>query len=297
MIRYSFAALALKFFSFNKLTKKAYRKLGNILGQKIRKRTKIDTYIKRGNLLLSLCKKYHVINENDKLLEIGTGWIHWYSIYLRLFHNVHITMFDIWDNRQLSALKAAFFKLGESFKDETEQKFLRNIDLIVNAESFEELYEQFNLDYVIEAKGSLRQFPTNSIDLIFSFHVLEHVPKDSTNELVNNIYRILKPGGFSLHQIGIDDHLQHYDKRESPMNYLRYSDTTWKIFFENEVQYFNRLLMSDWLNIFGQVGFVLMEKIPNITNINSLKIHPKYQQYTKEDLSCSHLTIVHKKPN
>ena len=76
------------------------------------------------------------------------------------------------------------------------------------------------------------------------------------------------------------------------MNYLRYSDTTWKIFFENEVQYFNRLLMADWLNIFGQVGFVLMEKIPNITNINSLKIHPKYQQYTKEDLSCSNFNKI-----
>ena len=79
------------------------------------------------------------------------------------------------------------------------------------------------------------------------------------------------------------------------MNYLRYSDTTWKIFFQNEVQYFNRLLMSDWLDIFDQEGFVLMEKIPKFVNIDSLQIHSKYQRYTKEDLSCVNLTIVHKK--
>ena len=80
------------------------------------------------------------------------------------------------------------------------------------------------------------------------------------------------------------------------MNYLRYSDTTWKILFQNDVQYFNRLLMSDWLDIFGQEGFVLMEKIPEFTNIDPLKINSKYKRYTKEDLSCINLTIVHKKP-
>jgi hypothetical protein len=68
------------------------------------------------------------------------------------------------------------------------------------------------------------------------------------------------------------------------------------MFFENEVQYFNRLLMADWLEIFSQEGFVFMEKIAGCTNIDSLRIHPQYRGYTREDLSCTNLTIVHRKP-
>jgi len=297
MVRYSLAALVLKFFSLTKLSKRAYRKMGNVLGQKMRKTANMDAYIRRGNLLLSLCEKYHVIKKDDKLLEIGTGWMHWHSLHLRLFHDVNITMMDVWDNRQLGALKATFLRLREISKDLATQEYSRKINLIVNVDSFDELYAGLNLNYVIEPSGSLSQFPSNSFSLIFSFHVLEHVQREQTRELANSICRLLKPGGFSIHQIGTADHLSSYDKRESSMNYLRYSDTTWRIFFENEVQYFNRLLMTDWLEIFAREGFVLMEKIAGFTNIDSLRIHPKYRGYTKEDLSCTNLTIVHKKPN
>lgn len=206
-------------------------------------------------------------------------------------------MMDVWDNRQLAALKASFSKLNERSEDFEKQNCMLDIDLIANVNSFDELYERLNLNYVIKDKGSLSQFPSNFINFIFSFHVLEHVRKEWTKELVNNIYRMLKPGGFSIHQIGIEDHLIKYDKRELSMSYLRYSDTAWKIFFENEVQYINRLLMADWLDIFVLEGFILAEKIPEFTNIDSLKIHSKYQRYTKEDLSCNNLTIVLKKPD
>lgn len=296
MVKYSLAALALKLFSLNNLSKKAYRKIGNTFGAKKRKQSDIDSYIERGNLLLNLYEKYGAINENNTLLEIGTGWMHWYSLYTRLFYNVNITMTDVWDNRQFEALKASFLKLKELSDNPSSREYSPAIDLILNAGCFKKLYEPLNLSYIIDNEGSLDQFQSNTFDVAFSFHVLEHVPKEKTNDLVKNIYRLLKPGGFSIHQIGIDDHLSHYDKKESLMNYLRYSDKTWKIFFQNEVQYFNRLLMSDWMNIFSRQGFILMEKIEEHANIDSLKIHPQYQRYGKADLSCAILTIVHQKP-
>ena len=106
----------------------------------------------------------------------------------------------------------------------------------------------------------------------------------------------MKPGGFSIHQIGIDDHLSHYARRMTSKNYLRYSDRTWKRFFENDVQYINRLQMSDWIDIFTEEGFVLSERITESTDIAALQVHPQYRRYTGEDLACTILTIVLNKP-
>ncbi len=117
--------------------------------------------------------------------------------------------------------------------------------------------------------GSFEQFQDNSFNCVFSFHVLEHVKE--FEEKVEDIYRILKPGGHSIHQIGIDDHHTHYDKRESPKNYLQYSERTWKLFFENDVQYINRAQMSDWLDLFEKQGFILKERIFETCNINTIQ--------------------------
>ena len=106
----------------------------------------------------------------------------------------------------------------------------------------------------------------------------------------------MKPGGYSIHQIGLGDHLSHYDKKESPKNYLRYSDRTWKTFFENDVQYFNRLQVPDWLGLFDEAGFSLLEKITASHSIESIRIDPKYEEYEKDDLECTRLTIIHRKP-
>lgn len=297
MVKYALAALALKVFSLNNLSKKTYRKVANVIGNRRRIKMNIDNYVRRGNLLNRLCKKYGVISEGNQLLEIGTGWIHWYSIFLRLFYNVKITMLDIWDNRQLGALKAAFSKLSEISKDSKRQnKFVVDIDKIISVNCFKELYDILDLRYVIEESGSLNKFRTNSFDLIFSFQVLQHVLRENIEEVANNIFRTLKPEGFSIHQIGIGDNLSLYDKSECKKSYLRYSDTIWKRFFENEVQYHNRLQRSDFINIFAKEGLILKEKITESTNVDSLEIAPKYQHYSKEDLACTILTIVHWKP-
>lgn len=296
MFRYALAAAALKVFSYNDVTKRLYYGLGNTLGAKRRERASIHTYVSRGNVLVDLCARSGAIHAGSTLLEIGTGWIHWYSVYLRLHHDVEITMFDMRDNRQFTALKAAFSSLstlpGEVPKH---QEMIESVDTVVCSKDFEELYDRLGLRYVVEPRGSLDQFPDHSFDCVFSFYVLEHVPRDGTVELAHDIYRVLKPGGLSIHQIGIDDHLAHYDSKASPKQYLRYSGTAWRRYFENELQYFNRLQMSDWLDVFDQVGFSFVQRMIESVDVSSLPVHPDYQHYTIEDLSCTILTIVHRK--
>lgn len=296
MLRYLLTALTLKAFSVTPATRMLYRKIGNVVGSNRRQNAPVKTYVKRGNLLVNLTQRYSAVHDGGRLLEIGTGWIHWYSLFLRLFYDANITMFDVWDNRQLEALKAAFQKLSPEMFSNNLRLRADDLEKIISADCFDQLYQRLGLNYVIEPRGSLQQFPDQSFDCVFSFHVLEHIPASYVDQAVSDYYRLLRPGGYSIHQIGIDDHLTHYDRKESPKNYLRFSDRTWKLLFQNDIQYFNRLQMSDWLKIFNRNNLQLEEKFAETCDISRLNLNPQYKDYDKEDLSCKILTIVHRKP-
>ena len=173
MLRYGLAALALKTFSIGDVSKKIYRWVGNAYGSKQRGKANIESYVDRGNLLVDLCRKYRAIKEGDELLEIGTGWMHWYSLYLRLFYNVSITMLDIWDNRQFTALKSSFSKLEKMSEQlPRNDKVAESLHRIISANDFERLYRDLWLKYVIDERGSLDQFPENSFNSISAFTFL-----------------------------------------------------------------------------------------------------------------------------
>src|SRR6516225_8527213 len=109
MIRYLAVAAALKFFSISSHTKRAYRILGNTLGQRIRAAGGLQSwYLLNAKKVLELIERHHAIRNGDRLLEIGTGWAHWEATVIRLFYDVEITLFDTWDNRQLQSYKRYF---------------------------------------------------------------------------------------------------------------------------------------------------------------------------------------------
>jgi len=106
MFKYCLAAMALKSFSCPHLTKRVYRALGNTLGAKKREVGQMpDYYLNRIKRMLRLAKSYGIPKDGDRLIELGTGWLHWEAIITRLFFDVHGILFDVWDNRQMDALK------------------------------------------------------------------------------------------------------------------------------------------------------------------------------------------------
>ncbi|MFP4557245.1 MAG: class I SAM-dependent methyltransferase [Bacteroidales bacterium] len=48
-------------------------------------------------------------------------------------------------------------------------------------------------------------FKSNSFDVVFCNHVLEHVPND--HKAMSELYRVMKPGGFGIFQVPIDTSL------------------------------------------------------------------------------------------
>lgn len=301
MIRYLAAAIGLKAFSLNSATRSAYRRIGNTLGQKKRiKHPDIPIYVERGDLLVQLARKYSLLSKDISAVEVGTGWIHWYGLYLALHaeKNVQLELFDIWDNRQLKALKNSFGELArywERSSDVSEQQRNR-ISSLLDAESFDEIYKQFNANYSLDENGSLASYPDENYNLVFSFHVLEHVGRENIDDAIGHMYRMLKPGGYSVHQVGIDDHLAHYDKGVSEKNYLTYSLSLRKLIFENAVQYHNALQVSDFLKCFERRNFEILEMEREKINIDDLSVHSDWKDYSQEDLETTIWTVVSRKP-
>ena len=119
MLTYRLTAAALKAFSFNDATKMAYRQLGNAIAGRRRARGIRLGYVERADANLAFIEQHNAIADGMKLIELGTGWVHWEALFTRLFYDVEITLFDVWDNRQfgafqtyLAALQAALPQLG-----------------------------------------------------------------------------------------------------------------------------------------------------------------------------------------
>jgi hypothetical protein len=64
----------------------------------------------------------------------------------------------------------------------------------------------------------------NSIDLVFSNTVLQHVPVEEIRRMYSEAFRILKPGAWMLHHIDPSDMFSHADKPLSGVDFLQCSE-------------------------------------------------------------------------
>jgi len=280
-----------------------YRRLGNTVGNKRRSSEAMPSYYaERLKRMLRLQKQHNIVSNGDCILELGTGWLHWEALTLRLFYDIKAGLFDVWDNRQLGGLKNYVRQLGRMLNDgfglsAVELKRAQSIiEEILEVESFDDLYEFLGFEYVVESSGSLGQFQDASFQLVVSGGVLEHVKREGLPLLIAETQRILKPRGWAVHSIDTADHLEHYDRTVSPNLYLSFSESKWKRLCENEVQYINRMQRGEWLALFRANGFELIEEEARRVNIGGLNLADRFVHMDKADLECTVLRLALKLP-
>jgi SAM-dependent methyltransferase len=303
MRRYLAVAVGLKAFSSCGPMRRAYRALGNQRGGRERACGRMpDYYLERVKEMLQLARTYGMAKDGGRVLELGTGWLHWEAVTMRLFFDVEAVLFDVWDNRQLLGMKNYLQQLRARLpevKDVVSPSQLARaydqIDVALGVAGFEELYRRFGFQYVIDGSGSLDQFPAESFDLVVSRGVLEHVGRDIASSLVENSVRILRPGGWALHSINIEDHLANYDSTVHRKFYLEFPEWLWKIIGQNEVQYINRLQRAEWVNIFLLSGLELADERGAKVDLNGLKLAARYRQMDREDLQHTFVRLLLKK--
>lgn len=299
MIRYRLAALGLKGFSYCQPTRNVYRELGNWLGAQKRAERKVpEYYFERVERNVAWCRKYRPLRAEDKVLELGTGWVHWEALTLRLFFDFEGVLYDVWDNRQFTALK--------SFLEQLEGRFgvngyLADCDLeragalirkIQSCTSFDQIYELLGFRYVLDPNGLMESLQGDEFQVTISGGVLEHISESTAPRFVSNLAALQAKGGIGIHGINIGDHLAYYDPKANPKQYLSYSEWEWKRWYENAVQYINRIQRSEWMRMFSSSGLSLLEERSARTDLNGLRVHPRYNNMSREDIECTNLVLV-----
>ncbi|NMO90347.1 class I SAM-dependent methyltransferase [Actinomycetospora sp. TBRC 11914] len=306
MLKYTAVAAASKAFSVNNVTRRAYRVLGN----KVLERMRLDSgipapYLDRAVRLLETCDRYSALAAGDRVLELGTGWVHWEATILRLFHDVEVTLYDVVDNRLPRAYRAWLGQL----RDELDGDFGRRLpvsaerldaaralaDRALRTESYDELYALMGFRYVLDPSGMLAGVPPNSYALVVSADVLEHVPARTLPTYLDEARERLLPGGLSVHQIDLVDHFTYFDPTCSKKNYYRYTDESWRRWFDSDVQYINRVQCPEWRALFADAGFEAMEEDQVSEPLPPHGLAPEYADLSAPDRECMQMLVVHRR--
>lgn len=197
-----------------------------------------------------------------RVLEVGTGWQPILPLLYHLSGASEVLLVDLqrlMDRetflgtahhlREHSALIAS--RLGLS-----EVEVERALTLEETPDSLEAACRRFRFDYRAPYDLTRQELPPQSVDVVYSRTVLEHIPPDVLRRLLAALLPVLKRGGYACHTIDNSDHWSHCDQSISPVNFLRYSDPAfaWLCRF-NPLDYQNRLRHSEYVQIFRELGY------------------------------------------
>lgn len=135
-----------------------------------------------------------------------------------------------------------------------------------------------------------------SLDYVFSHATFEHVA--DPGQTVQAIYRVLRTGGITAHQIDLRDHADV----SKPLEFLKVDEHTWREQWKDPRRtawHLNRWRASDFTSAFERAGFRIIRVHVNATFPvdEALRgtLDPMFQNHTLEDLSQTGVMIVARK--
>ena len=155
--------------------------------------------------------------------------------------------------------------------------------------SIDAMLSVLDSEFLTDGLNSLRSLSDETVDLIFSQAVLEHVRKNEFAKIAKEFWRVLKPGGVSTHVIDFNDHL------EDSINHLRFSDQIWEAdWMASSGFYTNRIRLGEMLLVFEDQGFkvdVLEKKEWEIIPIPKEHLYSRFKAMADSELKISGATI------
>lgn len=142
----------------------------------------------------------HVKNSKIKILEIGPGDSLNTALlgYAYNFEKTYLLDLGFQAHQNLDQYRSFISKLNQM----TGQKVS-----VMEFSSIAEMLEKCRAQYFTGGVNSLNEIETNSVDVIASNAVLEHLNVESIQYLMSQTYRILSDDGTAIHRIDFRDHI------------------------------------------------------------------------------------------
>lgn len=240
------------------------------------------------------------------LLEIGAGWYPTLPICFSLTGARRIVTYDLVRHidsqlafRMVRALEPHLDSIAEASGTPIEAVRV-GYNALLRAKTLGNLLETARVDYRAPADARRTDLAPESVDLVYSNSVMEHVPKEAILELMIESARILRPGGLALHNVACNDHYAHVDRGISFVNYLQYDESQWSK-WNNSLQYQNRLRAPEFLDLATQGGLDVIYKQTHVATgsleaLAGFRVAAQFQRFSTEDLATTTVDFVARKP-
>lgn len=136
--------------------------------------------------------------------------------------------------------------------------------------------------------GRMHEIPGNSVDLIVSQAVLEHV--DQLEETYTECFRCLRTGGFMSHQIDLRCH----DTAPEWNGHWKYADLTWRLMRGGRPWFINRQPCSTHISWVNQIGFNIRAEIKQSVSlgITRRQLASRFKALSEGDLTTAGVLIL-----
>lgn len=236
------------------------------------------------------------------VVEIGTGWDAIATLMMYMMGAATIYTFDHVRHMRyglvrhvLNALQA---RMGEvqAITGIALAVLQERLDRLKPASNLDDLLQRAGIVYRAPADATATALPGRSVDVVFSYGVLEHVSEAVLTNLMEESRRILKPNGIAYHTIGLGDHYAREGK-VSGVNFLKYPEGLWRFFVKNNISYHNRLRERQFLDIFRGLGAqptVVVHTIHpgDLEALKTMKVHKDFAGMTAQELAVFSTSIV-----
>jgi SAM-dependent methyltransferase len=257
------------------------------------KETNANSVLTQGISILQAIEKDGYAVSGKTVLELGTGWEPIMPILFYLKNALSIISVD--RNRLLfpvSITRSAEFLLKRADRISKEIKIpvpvIESKLAVLKNGDLKTLLSAMKTDYRSPSDARHISQADNSVDIVFSHNVLEHIPPRIIMEIFIEFRRILAPNGRMCHMIDNTDHWAQHDTSITYANFLKFGDRLWNFFQINPLDYQNRMRHSEYLRLMEKTGFHLLrdeswtdESL--IPVLQSMKIHPRFRSFSVID--------------
>jgi len=241
--------------------------------------------------------------ENSTVVEIGTGWDAINAVLLYLMGAKTVHTYDHVPHLRFElvnmVIEVVNSKLGQAAEIAglSEKVLSERLQRITACDNLEEILMKANILYHAPGDAAQTKLENDSVDLVYSYAVFEHVPENVVHELAIESKRILKKTGFNFHVIGLHDHYNAADKKVSKVNFLKYSEKVWAFWVYNSISYHNRIREKQFIEIWKSHGANVLWKDnktdpQDIERLKNMKIDKRFEGMTHEELAVYYTKII-----